>query len=126
MTQSMHTIGYVELKESDKADKFLNQSMQNMWEPFNVWTESHSQDQKKSMVDMGCYNFLTGAAGFIQSIIYGYGGLRYREDGLHITPMMPEGTNFINFRGLKYKGATFDVKNYSDFWYICLTEESEK
>jgi hypothetical protein len=42
MTQSMHTIGYVELKESDKADKFLNQSMQNMWEPFNVWTESHS------------------------------------------------------------------------------------
>ena len=105
-----------------------------MWAPFNVWTESNSQDQHKSMVDMGCYNFMTGAAGFIQSIAYGFGGLRFREDGLHITPSVPKNASFIKFRGLKYMGATFDVEflygviktKPLQVWQLCLTSQSDK
>ena len=77
MTQSMHTIGYLELGDSESAQKWMNKSML-MWGPFNVWTESNSEDQHSTLTDMGCYNFITGAAGFIQSIAYGFGGLRFR------------------------------------------------
>jgi len=60
----MHTIGHLELGDIDTATEWMNKSML-MWGPFNVWTESDSEDQHKTLVDMGCYNFLTGAAGFL-------------------------------------------------------------
>jgi len=78
-----------------------------MQKPFNVWTETKLQDQHKSVVDEGCYNFLTGAGGFIQSLIYGYGGLRIRDDGLHLNATLPEIATYIKFRGLRYKESQF-------------------
>ena len=46
------------------------------------------------MKDMGCYNFITGAGGFLQSVIYGYFGLRIREDGLYLKPQMLENASY--------------------------------
>ena len=71
---------------------------------------------------MGCYNFLTGAAGFIQSIVYGYGGLRYREDGLYISPSVPKDTSYIKFRGIQYMGSVFDIvyDEKSTLWQVLL------
>lgn len=86
MTESMHSVAWLELDEAESADKWFKQSQANMQKPFNVWTESKSPNQHFSFTDEGCYNFLTGAGGFIQSIIYGFGGLRIRADGLHLKP----------------------------------------
>jgi len=86
MTESMHSVAYLELDEAETADKWFKLSQENIQKPFNVWTESKSPNQHFSFTDEGCYNFLTGDGGFIQSIIYGFGGLRIRADGLHLKP----------------------------------------
>jgi hypothetical protein len=46
-----------------------------------------------SLVDEGCYNFMTGAGGYAQSFFYGYGGLRYLQHGMRLRPrVMPNTT----------------------------------
>ena len=52
-----------------------------------------SPHQSGSLVDEGCYNFMTGAGGYAQSLFYGYGGLRYLEHGMRLRPrVMPNTT----------------------------------
>lgn len=48
----------------------------------------------------GAVNFLTGAGGFLQSVLNGYAGLKLRLDGLYIErPQLPEGVQFLSVRG---------------------------
>jgi trehalose/maltose hydrolase-like predicted phosphorylase len=35
------------------------------------------------------FTFLTGEGGFLQEFLYGYTGLRWREDRLRLDPMLP-------------------------------------
>ena len=58
-------------------------------------------------------NFLPGMAAFLQSIIYGFAGLRIRPDKLEIhNPIPPPGTTEIKLVNLSYLGTnlTFTVK----------------
>lgn len=49
----------------------------------------------------GAVNFLTGAGGFLQSVINGYAGLKLRLDGLYIErPQLPEGVQFLSLTGI--------------------------
>ena len=69
---------------------------------FYIWHET---------VEGGHVNFVTGAGGFLQNIIYGYGGLLADASGLIIdTPILPNlGVTEITFRRLKYGSATFSI-----------------
>ena len=68
-----------------RAGEKFEKSMQNMQKPFFVWTESTTPNQHKSLKDQGCYNFLTGTGGFIQSLVYGYGGIRFKKGFLEMS-----------------------------------------
>ena len=57
----------------------------------------------------GCVNFITGAGGLLQSVLFGYGGIRYREDQMDINPTKLPNTTSWAIRGVKYRGVTFDV-----------------
>lgn len=37
----------------------------------------------------GAVNFITGAGGFLQTVIYGYGGFRLKNSGLTFNPSLP-------------------------------------
>lgn len=37
----------------------------------------------------GAVNFITGAGGFVQAVLYGYGGFRLKNDGLHFKSTLP-------------------------------------
>jgi trehalose/maltose hydrolase-like predicted phosphorylase len=106
MTWAMHTIGYLDLKEEAEAAKFFQRSYDvYTHEPFKTWSENQPTD------DLGVGNFITGAGGFLQSVINGYGGVRLHFDSLTITNFfLPPGTNSLEFNGITYLHNVFTLK----------------
>ena len=52
---------------------------------------------------MGSVNYLPGMGGFLQSIIYGFAGIRIRPDRLEVfNPMPPPGATKLTLYGFQY------------------------
>jgi trehalose/maltose hydrolase-like predicted phosphorylase len=70
--------------------------------PFNVRTES---------ADNNTGYFLTGSGGYLQSILYGFSGLRLRDSGLVAAypPVLPPGWTALTLRNLSVRGQHLDV-----------------
>lgn len=56
-------------------------------------------------------NFLTGAGGLLQQVIFGYTGLRLGHDGLvrRFQPMLPDGVKEVRLTNVKLRGKRFDI-----------------
>ena len=56
-------------------------------------------------------NFVTGAGGFLQQVIYGYTGLRLGEGGLEpaFEPLLPSRVTRLVLRNLYNRGKRYDV-----------------
>merc|ERR1712125_293747 len=113
-------ISWLALNESASAAAHLIEAAEHMHPPFLVWTESRDASQKPSLKDEGCYNFLTGAGGFTQSLLYGYGGMRIRSDGLHFQPQLPPGATRLVLRGVAFLGAKLRIEADSAAVNLCL------
>jgi protein-glucosylgalactosylhydroxylysine glucosidase len=111
MTWGMHSIGFKDLQLLDEAAVFFNRSFQdNTHAPFNVWSETPSGNAG---------NFITGAGGFLQTLVHGYAGLRVQTAQLLIgNPICPENADFLRVRGVNYLGSRFSVG------YKCCQESS--
>ena len=102
MTWGMFAINWLELKNEAKAAPMFLRQMRNIQAPFNIWSEEES--------GLGAVNFLTGMGGFIQSIIYGYFGLRINEANITIDPHLIPLAN-----GSKVQDMTLDGLHYQGF-----------
>jgi trehalose/maltose hydrolase-like predicted phosphorylase len=102
MTWSMHAIGYLALGDRTNGDSFFRRAYsQYLQPPFRVWWETPQG---------GCENFLTGAGGFLQALLFGYPGLRVTDHGLVFTdPQLPPGVTRFAVRGADYQGTRFGV-----------------
>eukprot|EP00658_Telonema_sp_P-2_P029735 TRINITY_DN2256_c0_g1_i10.p1 TRINITY_DN2256_c0_g1~~TRINITY_DN2256_c0_g1_i10.p1 ORF type:complete len:422 (+),score=79.33 TRINITY_DN2256_c0_g1_i10:259-1524(+) len=100
MTWSIFAIGWFSTGNYTHArERFQRGFDPNVHPPFMVWTEK---------TDGGCTPFLTGAGGFLQSLVFGTSGMRLMSDRLTFNPPPPSATggtatqislvNF-NFRG---------------------------
>ena len=71
--------------------------------PFNVRTETAGNN-------VGY--FLTGSGGYLQSLIYGFSGLRIREAGLieAYAPVLPPSWNSLTLRNLSFRGQRLDIR----------------
>jgi trehalose/maltose hydrolase-like predicted phosphorylase len=71
--------------------------------PFNVRTETAGNN-------VGY--FLTGSGGYLQSLIYGFSGLRIREPGLveAYTPVLPASWTSLTLRNLSFRGQRLDIR----------------
>ena len=71
--------------------------------PFNVRTETSGNN-------VGY--FLTGSGGYVQSLVYGFSGLRIREPGLveAYAPVLPAGWNSLTLRNLSFRGQRLDIR----------------
>ncbi|RLE72050.1 MAG: hypothetical protein DRJ45_02555, partial [Thermoprotei archaeon] len=60
--------------------------------------------------------FLTAAAGFLQDIIYGFGGIRILEDGLKIDPLLPENISQLIFKKIFFRNKVYrlDIRREND------------
>ena len=101
MTWAMHAIGFAELGNATAAGEMLNLTVANAGGPFGVWRETPSG---------GCPNFITGAAGFLQALIFGYPRLRLNDSSLTFSsPMLVDGSTSLRLRGLAFLGNRLDV-----------------
>ena len=63
----------------------------------------------------GCVNFITGAGGLLQSVLFGYGGIRYRKDQMDLNPTKLPNTTSWAMRGVKYRDVSFDVEVHGSY-----------
>ncbi len=70
--------------------------------PFNVLAETPASD---------AINFLTGAGGFLQQVIYGYAGLRLDTDGLvqKFKPFLPNHVERLTLKNFRVRDKGYDI-----------------
>jgi trehalose/maltose hydrolase-like predicted phosphorylase len=120
MTWSMHSIGFLDLNDFAKADDNFRRSYASyVRAPFNVWTETQS--------GIGAVNFLTGIGGFLQAVVFGYGGIRLKIDQLEFKPTghLPEQATKFIYHGIKYQGDVLDLTvNNNNTYEIFVREQN--
>jgi protein-glucosylgalactosylhydroxylysine glucosidase len=110
----MHTIGFLDLEDEEKASTYFERSYSLYTrEPFKVWSEAIPGTPSAG-------NFITGAGGFLQSVLNGYGGVRLHFDHLKITKSyLPKDSTGLEFKGISYLNNVFRLtidqnqKNFS-------------
>jgi trehalose/maltose hydrolase-like predicted phosphorylase len=105
MAQAIFSILWNRLGNTEKAYLQFNRSyLPNKVPPFGVLAETPGGTNPY---------FATGAGGFLQNLLYGFGGLDLNEDGLtqikdiHI----PEKWNSLTLKGIGLKKETFTIKH---------------
>uniref|UniRef100_A0A8D0FU52 Protein-glucosylgalactosylhydroxylysine glucosidase n=1 Tax=Strix occidentalis caurina TaxID=311401 RepID=A0A8D0FU52_STROC len=103
MTWSMFAVGWLELKEVQRAQSQLNKCFSNIMEPFKIWVENSDGS--------GAVNFLTGMGGFLQAVLFGYTGFRITRSSLRFDPAFPDDVNKLKVTGISYFGnkLTFTI-----------------
>ena len=73
-----------------------------------IWTEYNEKtpiDKKTSSV-----NFLPGMGGFLQSLVYGFAGVRIRPDIIEFhNPLPPPGASRLVLHGFSYLGSNLTI-----------------
>lgn len=94
MTWSMHAIGHLDIGEVPSKELFDRTYVPYVRRPFYVWNE-----YVDGVLD-GASNFITGAGGFLQLIMYGYAGIRINADSLTIErSTLPPQTHKLKLNG---------------------------
>nr|XP_054758478.1 protein-glucosylgalactosylhydroxylysine glucosidase-like [Lytechinus pictus] len=116
MTWGMFAIGWFEMKNLSKAEKFIARSYANIQEPFKIWTETAT--------GAGAVNFVTGMGGFLQAIVFGYGGIRLQRNSLLVDITLPANTDTITFRGLNYLGNSLCICGKNDTVHVTVLDRN--
>ncbi len=99
MTDAIHSIIYAELGECSKAYQSFRKSFEEFLRPaFYLFSEKRSTDN--------CC-FLTGYAGTLMAVLYGFGGLRFDEQGLKIKPCLPPHWKKLEVKGIHFRGKVY-------------------
>eukprot|EP00300_Choanocystis_sp_HF-7_P008213 c15785_g1_i4.p1 GENE.c15785_g1_i4~~c15785_g1_i4.p1 ORF type:complete len:812 (+),score=182.22 c15785_g1_i4:23-2437(+) len=119
MTWGMHSINHLELGDMDQANVFFNKSFTGhlSQSPFAVWMET---------LQGGCPNFLTGAGGFLQTVVFGWPGIRLHFGGLHLLVRnLPDNAKSMRIRNVTFGRALFVIDFTNDTTQITLTTPSD-
>jgi len=70
--------------------------------PFNVRTETASNNTGY---------FVTASGGFLQNLLYGFSGLRIKEEGLSeaYAPVLPAEWKSMTLKGVAFRGQRYDI-----------------
>ncbi len=103
MTETLYPVIAAELGERALVDTLLPLSYRgHVRPPFYALAETPRND---------AVNFLTGAGGFLQQVVYGYTGLRLTDDGLRpvYRPVLPSAVRRLVLRHVSVRGKTYDI-----------------
>ena len=114
MSWSMYAVNHLDIDNYREAAQNFNRSYQPYVRgPFRVWQELQGAAQH------GAHNFLTGAGGFLQAVLFGYAGLRVYLDRLEVKAHYPQelsgvGLEQLQVAGIQYLGALITVAQWGD------------
>lgn len=110
MTTPMHTIVWLQLGEAVLAQAEFNRSMHAAcYGAFHVRNEVDKHaDIQGAHYDNS--HFLTGDGGFLQALLYGFGGLRVTASGLKLLrPFLPESVGTLRLRRIAWRGGHLTI-----------------
>ena len=100
-----HTIAAAAIGDESEVTRWLNSNYSGgtIKPPFNVRTETASNNTAY---------FITGSAGFLQSVLYGLSGLRIRDQGLveAYPAVLPATWNALTFRNVQFRGKHVNIR----------------
>jgi len=101
------TIAAATLGDSADVARWLQRNISSdmLKAPFNVRTETPGNNTGY---------FLTGSAGYLQSLVYGLTGLRIGKDGLVAAwpPVLPTGWKSMTLENVTFRGHRYDITVY--------------
>ena len=100
MSSGIYSIVAAQLDLGDEAWELFADLFPHFREPLTIMSETPEN---------ACAPFTTGCGGFLMALIYGFCGLRIREDGLLLSPRLPPALPEITLRGLAWRGQVFDL-----------------
>jgi hypothetical protein len=103
MGSTLLSVDAAELGDRTLIDSLLPHSYQgHLKGPFLMLSETPRND---------AVNFVTGAGGFLQQVIYGYSGLRLRDGGLEpaFPAILPSKITRLVLRNVSSRGKRYDV-----------------
>jgi hypothetical protein len=103
MGSTLLAVDAAELGDRALIDSLLTRSYQpHLRGPFLMLSETPHND---------AVNFVTGAGGFLQQVIFGYTGLRLGEQGLDsaFAPVLPSHIKRLVLRNISMRGRRYDV-----------------
>ncbi|MFG2601598.1 discoidin domain-containing protein [Streptomyces sp. NPDC048462] len=114
MTDSVHAIDAAAIGEPGCATyTYLQRAVRPFTRgPYALFSEARGAKSgaQDPLSGFPAEDFLTGKGGFLQVFTHGLTGLRLREDGVRLDPMLPpqlhEG---VTLTGLRYRGRTYDI-----------------
>ena len=114
MTDAIHAVDAAQIGEPGCATHtYLMRSIRPfVRDPFAQFTEARGDKAgaQDPLAGSPAYNFLTGSGGFSQAFTFGLTGLRWREDRVHLDPLLPpQLAAGVTLTGLHWRGRTFDV-----------------
>jgi trehalose/maltose hydrolase-like predicted phosphorylase len=99
MDWAVIAINHRDLGQEDKAAHYFKRAYNTTRAPFYEW---HEQVAPEGSNGQGAPNFVTGAGGFLQAVVNGYGGVRYERVG-QLTlrrPRPPPNSTALTLRGV--------------------------
>eukprot|EP01052_Picozoa_sp_SAG31_P007983 SAG31_NODE_393_length_16293_cov_15.804372_6_plen_409_part_00 len=119
MTQAIYSIVANELDQPVLAATLFNLSYQRFnFPPYYTWSEKAD--------GTGNVPYLTSGGGFLQSITYGYGGVRILSDRLRLRPQLIEGVTRMALRRIFYCGERIDLEFNGTWSVVSRIEHDDK
>jgi trehalose/maltose hydrolase-like predicted phosphorylase len=99
MGRSISAIVAAQLGRRDEARKLFTACYQpHLWGPFYALAETRTN---------GEVHFLTGVGGALQSLLFGFAGLRLHDPCPVLDPLLPLGWEALRFTRLSWRGTAF-------------------
>jgi hypothetical protein len=104
MTAGHYVIAWLERQHRSlaNASKWFAKGREKNYAPWRIWSE-HDEN------DGGAVNFITAGGVFLQSLVFGYAGLRPDDTGVTLDPLLPPGVTAMRLRGVNYADSEFDI-----------------
>ena len=106
MTDAIEAIVAARLGRGEEALKQFQESYRPFVRPpFHAFSEKRSRDN---------LSFMTGAAGVVEAVVYGFGGLQITPNGATgrpvLKPHLPPGWTALRLKNLQWRGKRWDVE----------------
>ncbi|AWL40386.1 MULTISPECIES: discoidin domain-containing protein [unclassified Streptomyces] len=114
MTDSVHAIDAAAIGEPGCSTyTYLQRSVRPFTRgPYHLFSEARGEKSgaEDPLSGFPAEDFLTGKGGFLQVFTHGLTGLRLREDGVRLDPLLPpQLSGGVELTGLRFRGSTYDV-----------------